>query len=149
MLAAFYEQVLGKPADMVDQEHGFYGWQVGSSFMGILEHSEMSGSTKDPGRIMLNFETTQVQEEFERIVAAGVQAGDQVEVTTELDEEPRTVAVPDDLAAALAAQPGAAAAFERLSYTLRKEYVRQVESAKALETRARRIAGIVARLTTP
>ncbi|QLQ06248.1 MAG: YdeI/OmpD-associated family protein [Anaerolineae bacterium] len=133
---------------MVDQEHGFYGWQVGSSFMGILEHSEMSGSTKDPGRIMLNFETTQVQEEFERIVAAGVQAGDQVEVTTELDEEPRTVAVPDDLAAALAAQPGAAAAFERLSYTLRKEYVRQVESAKALETRAR-IAGIVARLTTP
>ena len=72
-----------------------------------------------------------------------------MEVTIELDEEPRTVAVPDDLAAALAAQPGAAAAFERLSYTLRKEYVRQVESAKALETRARRIAGIVARLTTP
>ena len=71
MLAAFYEQVLGKPADMVDQEHGFYGWQVGSSFMGILEHSEMSGSTKDPGRIMLNFETTQVHEEFERIKAAG------------------------------------------------------------------------------
>lgn len=78
--------------------------------------------------------------------AAGVQAGDQVEVTIELDEEPRTVAVPDDLAAALAAQPGAAAAFERLSYTLRKEYVRQVESAKAPETRHRRIAGIVANL---
>jgi hypothetical protein len=81
--------------------------------------------------------------------AAGVQAGDPVDVTIELDEAPRTVAVPDDLAAALAAQPGAAAAFERLSYTLRKEYVRQVESAKALETRARRIAGIVARLVTP
>lgn len=81
--------------------------------------------------------------------AAGVQAGDRVEVTIELDGEPRTVAVPDDLAAALAAQPGTADAFARLSYTLRKEYVRQVESAKAPETRARRIAGIVARLATP
>lgn len=78
--------------------------------------------------------------------AAGVKAGDQVEVTIELDLEPRTVAVPDDLAAALAAQPGAAAAFEALSYTMRKEYVRQVEEAKALETRNRRIAGIVAKL---
>jgi len=28
-LAAFYEQVFGKPADMMDAEHGFWGWQVG------------------------------------------------------------------------------------------------------------------------
>jgi hypothetical protein len=79
--------------------------------------------------------------------AAGVKAGDEVEVTLELDQEPRTVAVPDDLAAALAEQPGATAAFDALSYTLRKEYVRQVESAKAQETRQRRIAGIVAKLS--
>ena len=78
--------------------------------------------------------------------AAGVKAGDQVEVTIELDLEPRTVDVPDDLAAALAEEPGATAAFDALSYTMRKEYVRQVESAKALETRNRRIAGIVAKL---
>ncbi len=71
VLAAFYEQVIGKPADMVDQTYGFYGWQVGSGFFTVLEHSEMGGSTKDPGRIMLNFETPQVQEEFERIKAAG------------------------------------------------------------------------------
>lgn len=78
--------------------------------------------------------------------AAGVQAGDQVEVTIELDLEPRTVDVPVDLAAALAEKPGATAAFEALSYTTRKEYVRQVESAKAQETRDRRIAGIAAKL---
>jgi hypothetical protein len=78
--------------------------------------------------------------------AAGVKAGDQVEVTIELDTEPRTVEVPEDLAAALSEKPGAAAAFEALSYTMRKEYVRQVESAKAQETRERRIAGIVAKL---
>jgi predicted enzyme related to lactoylglutathione lyase len=71
VLAAFYEKVLGKPAEMVDQENGFWGWQVGNSFISVLEHSEMGGNTKDPGRIMLNFETAQVKEEFERIKAAG------------------------------------------------------------------------------
>ena len=25
-LAAFYEKVLGKPAGMVDEAYGFYGW---------------------------------------------------------------------------------------------------------------------------
>ena len=83
----------------------------------------------------------------EHRAAAGVKAGDEVEVTIELDLAPRTVEVPADLAAALAAQPGATAAFDALSYTMRKEYVRQVEEAKALETRHRRIAGIVAKLT--
>jgi len=78
--------------------------------------------------------------------AAGVKAGDQVEVTVELDLEPRTVEVPGDLAAALSAKPGATAAFDALSYTMRKEYVRQVKEAKARETRDRRIAGIAARL---
>ena len=70
-LAAFYEKVLEKPADMVDQENGFWGWQVGSAFMSVLEHSEMGGSTKDPGRVMINFETVQVKEEFERIKSLG------------------------------------------------------------------------------
>lgn len=70
-LAAFYERVLGKPAEMADEENGFWGWQVGSTFLGILNHSEMDGSTKDPGRVMINFETPQVKEEFERIREAG------------------------------------------------------------------------------
>jgi hypothetical protein len=78
--------------------------------------------------------------------AAGVQAGDKVDVTLELDTQPRTVEVPADLAAALSQAPGAPAAFDALSYTLRKEYARQVESAKAQETRNRRIAAIVAKL---
>jgi predicted enzyme related to lactoylglutathione lyase len=70
-LATFYEKVIGKPADMVEREQGFWGWQVGSAFLGILQHSEMGGAAKDPGRIMLNFETVQVKEEFERIKALG------------------------------------------------------------------------------
>ena len=71
VLAAFYEKVLGKPAEMVDQENGFWGWQVGSAYLSVLEHSEMGGQARDPGRIMFNFETSQVKEEFERMKASG------------------------------------------------------------------------------
>jgi len=70
-MVAFYEGVIGRPPDMADQEHGFYGWQVGKSYFSILEHSEMVGKTKDPGRVLLNFETGQVKEEFERVKAVG------------------------------------------------------------------------------
>jgi hypothetical protein len=82
----------------------------------------------------------------ERRLAAGVQGGDTLEVTLELDTEPRTVEIPTDLAAELAKKPGAAAAFDALSFSMRKEFVRQVESAKAAETRQRRIAGIVEKM---
>jgi len=70
-LATFYEKVFGRPADMADAKNGFHGWQIGNTNMSILDHSEMGGKTKDPGRIMMNFETTQVKEEFARIKAAG------------------------------------------------------------------------------
>ncbi len=73
----------------------------------------------------------------------GLVPGQAIEVTLELDTTPRTVEVPADLAAALDAQPGAREAFDRLSYTNRKEHVRQVETAKAPETRERRIVRIV------
>ena len=73
VLATFYEKVIGKPADMVDSENGFFGWQVGSAFLSVLEHSEMGGKAKDPGRVMFNFETPQVKEEFERMQAIGAE----------------------------------------------------------------------------
>ena len=70
-LAAFYEKVLGKPAEMTDAENGFWGWNVGSTFLSVMQHSEMGGRAKNPGRVMFNFETTQVKEEFERLKAVG------------------------------------------------------------------------------
>ena len=82
----------------------------------------------------------------EHRAAAGLKAGDQVEVTLELDTEPRTVAVPDDLVAALSQKPGAQEAFNGLAFSKRKEFVRQVEEAKTQDTRDRRIAKIVAQL---
>ena len=71
VLAAFYEKVLGRPAGMVDEKNGFFGWQAGAAYLSVLDHSEMKGSTKEPGRVMFNFETTQVKEEYARIKALG------------------------------------------------------------------------------
>jgi len=85
----------------------------------------------------------------ENRAAAGVAAGDQVDVDIELDTEPREVTVPADLAAALAGQSGAGDAFRALSYSRRKEHVRQVETAKAAATRERRIAKVLDSLREP
>jgi hypothetical protein len=81
--------------------------------------------------------------------AAGVSAGDELDVGIELDDGPRTVEVPADLAAALAAEPDAATAWEKLSYSHQKEWARSVEDAKKPETRARRIAAAVDALRSP
>jgi len=71
IMAAFYEKVLGKPARNGRSGNGFWGWQAGSAYISVLDHSEMGGNAKDPARVMFNFETTQVKEEFERIKALG------------------------------------------------------------------------------
>jgi hypothetical protein len=78
--------------------------------------------------------------------ATGVDAPDRVQVTMELDTDPRTVEVPADLRAALREDADAKAAFAKLSYTHRREYVDWIEEAKRPETRARRIAGTVERV---
>lgn len=70
-LVSFYAGVIGKAPDMVDADSGFSGWQVGNAYFSVLQHSEMGGKTKDPGRVLINFETTQVQEEFKRIKGLG------------------------------------------------------------------------------
>ena len=75
----------------------------------------------------------------ENRTAAGVAAGDDVEVEVELDTAPREVAVPDDLATALGADPAARAAFERLSYSHQRRHVLAIEDAKTAETRQRRV----------
>ena len=74
--------------------------------------------------------------------AAGVAAGEEHEVTLELDAEPRTVELPEDLAEALAAA-GVRDSFDALAPSSRREHVRQVLDAKAEATRQRRLAKIV------
>ena len=75
----------------------------------------------------------------ENRTAAGVAAGDDVEVEVALDTEPREVAVPEDLATALAGDWVGRDAFERLSYSHRRRHVLAIEDAKTPETRQRRV----------
>ena len=76
----------------------------------------------------------------------GVEIGDAVHAIIELDTEERTVELPDDLASALDAEPGARAAFDALPPSHRKEHVRAIMEAKRPETRVRRIEAAVAKL---
>ena len=82
----------------------------------------------------------------ENRTAAGVAAGDPVEVDVELDDAPRVVEVPADLAAALDAEPAARRRFDALSYSHQLRHVLAVEGAKAQTTRHRRVAAAVATL---
>ena len=84
----------------------------------------------------------------EHRTAAGLAAGDSVDVVVELDTAPRTVDVPSDLAAALDADPAVRAAFDALSYSNQRRHVLAVEGAKTDETRQRRIAKSVADLSS-
>ena len=69
--------------------------------------------------------------------AAGVEAGDEVDVVLELDREPRALELPEDLQAAFDEETRAL--FDRLSYTHRKEFVQWLLEAKRPETRDRRL----------
>jgi uncharacterized protein DUF1905/bacteriocin resistance YdeI/OmpD-like protein len=75
--------------------------------------------------------------------AAGVAAGDDVEVDVEVDTAPRQVEVPDDLAAALDADPALRQRFDGMSYSHQLQHVLAVTGAKAADTRARRVAAVV------
>lgn len=91
------------------------------------------------GRFLIPFSS-------DKRAATGLSGGDAITVTLTLDTTPRTVEVPDDLAAALAAA-GVRASFDALSPSARKAHVTSVESAKAADTRARRITAVVDKLS--
>ncbi|HEY4225085.1 MAG TPA: YdeI/OmpD-associated family protein [Pseudolysinimonas sp.] len=78
--------------------------------------------------------------------ASGLKGGDEVEIELQLQTAPREVDMPPELTAALAADPTAAAAFEKLSFTFRKEHARSISEAKAEETKRRRLDKIMAGL---
>lgn len=82
----------------------------------------------------------------EHRAGAGVEAGDVVEVTLELDTEPREVTVPEDLQAALDQNPAARQRFAALSYSRQRQHVLMVEGARTPETRGRRLAGVIQQL---
>ena len=76
--------------------------------------------------------------------AAGIAEGDIVEVNLQLDREPRDVPLPSDLADALNRE--ARTAFDRLPFGLKRKHVAEIEKAKNVDVRQRRIRKLVATL---
>jgi bacteriocin resistance YdeI/OmpD-like protein/uncharacterized protein DUF1905 len=75
--------------------------------------------------------------------AAGLEGGETLPVTLELDTEKREVKPPSDFVKAMKAAPHAWDQWRALSYTHQREHVEAIEDAKKPETRARRIAAAV------
>jgi hypothetical protein len=76
----------------------------------------------------------------ERRAAGGLEGGHVYDLGIELDAAPRTVEVPEDLAAALAAEPEVKAFWESISFSNQRWHAEQLTSAKTAETRTRRLA---------
>ena len=116
------------------------------------------GSSKKPAvRVTINHYTYRSSVAFmggvfmlpvsaEHRQGAGVNAGDEVEVTLELDTEAREVSVPADFAEVLDQDEAARRFFDSLSYSNKLRYVLSVEQAKTAETRQRRIEKAVSQL---
>ncbi len=67
-LVDYYIKLFGEPGMA---EGGYTGWMIGSGFVTVGPHSEVSGSNAQPGRLIWNIETADVQGEFDRMKAAG------------------------------------------------------------------------------
>jgi predicted enzyme related to lactoylglutathione lyase len=67
-LAAYYAKLFGEPTW---NDGGYVGWLIGSGSVTVGPHSEVTGSNEQPGRLIWNIETADVQGDFERFKAAG------------------------------------------------------------------------------
>jgi len=123
------------PAEVLDELGGGKRPAVNVSVNGFEYRSTVASMG---GQYLIAFSS-------DKRAATGLKGGDAITVELTLDTAPRTVEVPDDVAAALAAA-GLRQAFDALPPSHQKAHITSVESAKAPETRARRVEAIVAQL---
>ncbi len=67
-LIEYYTRLFGEP-QMADGTYA--GWAIGNGFIGVGPHSEVTGTSLQPGRIIWNIESADVQADFERLKVAG------------------------------------------------------------------------------
>ena len=67
-LADYYTKLFGAPGW---NEGGYSGWKIGTGFVTVGPHDEVTGSNPQPGRVIWNIETADVSGEFNRLKAAG------------------------------------------------------------------------------
>jgi hypothetical protein len=123
------------PADIVDELGGGRPLVV----ISINGHSWRSRIATKNGRSLIGISRA-------NRTAAKIELGQHIDVTLELDTEPRTVDVPHDVAEALDADPSVRAAFDALPYGLRRKHIDDIDAAKTDATRQRRIDKLVTTL---
>jgi predicted enzyme related to lactoylglutathione lyase len=93
-LVEYYTKLFGEPAF---SGGGYTVWMIGSGAVTVGPHSEVHGKNPQPGRLIWNVETSDVQAEFDRLRAAGAIV---VREPYTFEEEPgswiATLADPDD-----------------------------------------------------
>jgi predicted enzyme related to lactoylglutathione lyase len=92
-LIEYYTKLFGAPG-MSDETYA--GWQIGNGFMSVGPHSEVKGKSAQPGRIIWNIESEDVQGDFDRLVAAGAMVVREPYRFEEMDGTIATLADPDD-----------------------------------------------------
>ena len=128
--------------------------QAGKTATGIVIPDEivenMGAGKKPPVKITINGYTYRntvavmggqfmVGVSAEHRQGAGVKGGEEIEVTIELDTEPRVAEVPEDLQRALDKNKSAAQHFEKLSYSKKRALILPLQDAKTEETRKKRL----------
>ena len=67
-LAGYYTGLFGKP-DW--DEMGYVGWQLGTGYLTVGPHDSVKGPNEQPGRVIWNLETPDVQATFDKLKGAG------------------------------------------------------------------------------
>jgi len=67
-LVEYYSLLFGKPGM---EEGGYAGWQIGTGFISVGPHDEVTGQNAQPGRLLWNIESADVASDFDRLKAAG------------------------------------------------------------------------------
>ena len=67
-LVDYYTRLFGKPGM---EEGGYAGWQIGTGFIAVGPHTEVTGKNPQPGRLLWNIESQDVAADFDRFKAAG------------------------------------------------------------------------------
>jgi predicted enzyme related to lactoylglutathione lyase len=67
-LVDYYTKLFGEP---VWSDSGYTSWLLGSGYVTVGAHSEVSGTSPQPGRVIWNIESSDVKGDFERFTSAG------------------------------------------------------------------------------
>jgi predicted enzyme related to lactoylglutathione lyase len=68
-LVEYYTRMFGPPT--MGEQGGYTGWLLGSGFITVGPHDQVTGRNSQPGRLIWNIETPDVKGEFDRLKAAG------------------------------------------------------------------------------